>query len=400
MNSAVFIPALASVVAIVIGGFLGHLLARSRPWAGIVAISRNEAELVSVPAEFMAVYTGRSVQEVGADRLTLKKLYEIRKDASDNAEGAKRALEACNAAIARFEATGLSQDEKKEAIYSFIGNSSIWSNLNHLMRFGRIPLPDKLDDDIRAAEPLVQVEDATTSPGNQAVVVYGKTGKNLLVPGSGPYGDVALERLRKVGNIIQYFHQPWIGRVARAIAEEIESDLKRYLRLREGVDDLIQERNLVIRVHVTNVGARPEHIGSHGLLLLSSGGRPVKPIVVAVKDARLYEPGLEQLDHTVAVAEAMAVKQGASVPERVSPIGATAQFSVVSPGTVVQLELHTIEPIEDRAVIQALQDGMLGTRVVLERVGRRWGKWLRTDVLVLGESLSAQKRELLIKSAS
>ncbi|MFH1893982.1 MAG: hypothetical protein ABIK83_15020 [Candidatus Zixiibacteriota bacterium] len=395
MPSANAIPIVGAVVAAMIGVLLGYWLRRSKPWAGIVSITRNDTDLVVVPIEFTAVYARRSAGEVQIQRLPLRRLVKINEDSKTNSDGAKRALELFREARGKLENDACDQETKRKALRSLLGDDAIFGNISYLCRGGQFALPA----DVEAAgdtTSLIQAEDCTADESNdKAYVFYVDHGRAVLRPGDGPVGQQQLARIRTFGQVIQHLVQPHFSQLLDAVEREISEDLQRYVELRDRSSELIKGRNLIVRVQVTNTGGSSEHFSAHALLQLRGGGRSLSPVIATIRSSRLHEPGYEDVQHMVGVIDGIAAKQGVEAPTERSGARSTPQFVVVKPGDTIEIDLHTSGLSQQESAITALEQGMLGARVILERLTKKRFKWLKTDWTVLGETISEDKKNEL-----
>lgn len=390
-----------AIIAAVLGAFFGSWLRRSRLWAGIVAISRDDSDYVLIPSELVATYLRRPVEHSQPDRVSLRRLRKMHEDSKSSAEVARRALDRFREAKAKLDDRNVDSETKGTTLRAILGDSSIFSNISFVCRAGLLAFPTPLRVSGEASS-VVQAEDCTTGEsGEKAYVFYvGQGAKVVLRPGPGPVGQQMVTRIRNIGLVIEHKLEPHFSHLMDAVEQEISGDLQRFLELRDRTADLIKSRNLVVRVHVTNTGGTPEHLGSHALLQLRGGGRSLRPVLASVRANRLHEAGLQDVQHMLEVIDGIAEKQGVETPGERKTAKGEIQFVTVKPGDTVEVDLYTEGLVEQEHVISALEQGMLGACVVLERMGRRWRRWLRTDWMVLGETISEQKKRELEELAT
>jgi hypothetical protein len=396
MSLVDILAVIGAVVAAVVGAFFGSWLRRSHPWAGIITISRDDSDLVAVPADLVATFLRRPLEQVQSQRMPLRRLRQLHEEAKTSADVAGRVLDRFRDARTKIEDRRADVDTKSRMMRAILGDSSIFSNISYVCRTGQLALPASVQVPDGSAR-LVQAEDCTSDASSEkAYVFYVDQGaKAVLRPGDGPVGQQMLMRIRNIGLVIEYQLEPHFSLLMSAVEREINADLRRFAEIRDRTADLIKSRSLVVRVHVTNTGGTPEHLGAHALLQLRGGGRPLQPVIATVRASRLHEAGFEDVQHMIDVVEGLAAKQGVEAPgERKTAKGGT-QYVVVKPGDTVEVDLYTEGLVDQEHVISALEQGMLGARVILERMGRRWNRWLSTDWMVLGEAINEQKeREL------
>jgi len=293
-----------------------------------------------------------------------------------------------------------SETQKREALKSFLKNDIIIQVLSAITRRGLLALPDHLDIDPNA-KPLLLGDDLTKPEMEEkGFLLYAEDERVFLRAGPGTVGREILKRFKVLGEVFQYFVDQYIPVVLEGLKVHIQKDLQSVLEIKERLGDTIKSRKLVVRAQIANLGGSPEQIEPFGVLKLSSGGKPVEAVLVAVRDFRVYEAGMESVPRMVQLVEGMANKAGVESARTAPDDESGPGYIVAKPGDIVQVELTTLTPIEDSSVLDALEAGMLGCKLILRRANRGVRKWLVSNSIVLGEAVNQERENELRRIAS
>ena len=105
---------------------------------------------------------------------------------------------------------------------------------------------------------------------------------------------------------------------------------------------------------------------------------------------------MDDLVRMMDIVEGFAKKQGVQPARTPSAYKAMPEYVVVKPGTLVSVELATIDLIEDDNLVTALENGMLSCQLILRRSGKKFMGTIKSKDLIMGTGLSKEKRNELI----
>ena len=388
---AKIIPVIAAILGTIFGVILKRWYDRSRPWVGLPSIQRDDRYLVELSRDVFELLS-RFV-DLESQRVPLLELVQAFERLGETISSIKATIEV----IDTFRAK--TTNRNPEDLVTLLEDTNFWSQLNRLNRMFALPLPQEPIGG--QGEPLLETEDFTQGNSEErSFLIETRNRRLLLIPGEGPISERALSNTRTLGQVLRYWVEPFCSQIVARVEQKLQSDLHISLELREQLTDLIATRRLLINARIVNLGAAPEHIRPYGALKLASAGREIEPIPVAIDSFQAYEPGLEEMGRMMDLVEGIADKQGVRLARTSRRDSTIPEHVVVRPGDVVALELVTEDPVNDDAVVEALQKGMLSAQLVLERVGPRWRKWLHTKPLIIGMTQNATDRARLLRKAS
>ncbi len=386
-----------AVVAATLGALVTHWLKSSKPWLGIIAISRDDRQLVTVSTELQNLTQDCNwLKGIERSEVPLRTLVDLKEKIQELLHGLKSSLKLAEDFEESLRSDDLPNNELRTSLVTFLADEMVLSSLLGMFRRQTLPLPEESSLQL-PEQPLLEGNDLTKEGHNEKLyVVDVDDGKILIRPGTVYAGQAALSRTRALGHILQYGLQDHLRAIVSAVAKDSQADFQRCLEIKERLADTIQARRLMVRAQITNMGGSPEHLEPFGILRVHTTGKPVAPIIVSVQKAEIYEPGFDMIPSMLDLMEGMARKQGVQ-SARIAP-GQKDEpiYVVVKPGDVVECELSTIEPVEDAEIFAALQNGMLSCELVLRRSGRKRRKWVTSARQILGFQISSEKREELL----
>jgi len=396
--SSVLWPSLAALVAATVAAFLTAWLRRSRPWAAITSIHRDDTQLVPVPNDLVtAINTNPWFPISLSEESPLRRIMAIGQKATSSIEGCKRI-------IASVDATGetlhKSRDQHAVAgqLTKLLANGTFRSVMELMNQGDRLPIPENLEVP-ETQRPVLATEEVVTDEGTtKALLFLDASGKRYPIELG--LTRQTIERTKKLGSILQFALDPHLSNILATIRTAMQADLQVLLEIRERVDDLIRSRRLVVRAQITNLGGTPENIEPYGLLRLRSAGKRIEPMIVAVHDYRTYEAGMEDLPRMMQFLEGLAEKQDIEIPQASQKERGVPQYLVIRPGDIVQADLVTLEPVEDEAIIEGLENGILSCQLMLRRSGRTVATWVSSKPQVLGLSLNPERRAELLQKGT
>jgi len=397
----ILITSISAVVAAILGVLLTVWVKRSKPWLGVTSINRDDRHLVPVGEQLrLLVNNCRWVHSGIREHTPLQRLVEVYNDAEWGIDCCKDSLDKIGRFAKAIEEGFGSETQKREALKSFLKNDIIIQVLSAITRRGLLALPDHLDIDPNA-KPLLLGDDLTKPEMEEkGFLLYAEDERVFLRAGPGTVGREILKRFKVLGEVFQYFVDQYIPVVLEGLKVHIQKDLQSVLEIKERLGDTIKSRKLVVRAQIANLGGSPEQIEPFGVLKLSSGGKPVEAVLVAVRDFRVYEAGMESVPRMVQLVEGMANKAGVESARTAPDDESGPGYIVAKPGDIVQVELTTLTPIEDSSVLDALEAGMLGCKLILRRANRGVRKWLVSNSIVLGEAVNQERENELRRIAS
>ncbi len=387
-----------AILAAFVGALLTIWLKRGRPWLGIKSVDRDDRHLVPIPAGVKDLVNRQSrwVGRLQGDNAPLYRFKDTFDRAQQAADLCKVPLDSTRRLRDQVKAGFSSQTAKKAAIGEFLSDSVAVQVLSGMAIRGMLPVPERIELP-DATEPLLLGDDMTTVDGEEkGFLIYSGSNNVFLRAGGGTIGFQILKRFRTLGHILQYGVETPLASVLEALDSELQTDLQALLEIKERLADVVKSRALIIRAEMFNYGATPVHIDPFGVLKVNSGGKAIKPFLVTVQDFRVYEPGAEELPRLMQLIEGLSDKIGVSSARTPSDRRDSPEYVVLPPGSIVNVELATMGTVEDESVVDALRAGMLSCQLILKRPNKLFWKWVRSDVLILGEALNEEKREGLM----
>lgn len=382
------------------GVIIAYFLHKSRPWLGIVSVLRDDHQLVPISDEFRKL-VGKChwLDLYRQSEAPLSKLIATGDAINDLLPRLKSALRIAEDLEAKLLTEETTPQEFRTSFGAFMASSISINCLLGKFRRQDLPVPDETQIS-EQTQPILQGEDFTDGTTEDKVYVL-KTGTTriLVHPGTQFIGQSALARTRTLGRILHYGMRSPLLPIVTAVRNELQSDFKTMLEIKERMNDIVQARRLIVRAQITNTGATPEHLEPFGVLKIHTTGRPVDPIIVSVQKAETYEPGADVVPHMMAILEGLAEKQEVQIPSSVTNYDQGPQYVVVKPGDVVACELCTIDTIDNPEIVSALQNGMLSCELLMRRSSKRLRKWLVSDRQILGYTINQEKRNELLQKA-
>lgn len=398
MTDPVVWGSLAAIAAAAVGALVTFWLQRSKPWVAITSIHRDDSQLVEVPEDVISAVNGSPWFNVQLhEEVPLRRVIRVERRASWAIGCCKEIIAAIDGVTSEVR-SGADRLTVASKLASLVGMGTFRAVVESLNDGGRLSYPSELEvPDTQQA--FFKSEEILSDKGHtKAVLLLDGSGKRYAIEAGRTRETI--ERTKKLGVILQFGLEPGLSDVLATVRETLQGELQSALEVRERVQDLIRTRRLIVRSQVTNTGGAPENIEPFGVLRLRGAGRKIDPMILAVRESRVYEPGMDELPRMIQAIEAMAQKQqveiaGSSQTERGVP-----EYVVVKPGNIVQVDLVTLEPVADEQVAAALDGGMLSCELVLRRAGRRLTRWVVSGRQVLGDSLNDSRRAALLKKGA
>ena len=389
-NPAVVIPAAAAILASLLTVFISRWHSRSRPWVGISSIQRDDRFLVQLPDEVVGLLS--STMDIDSRNVPLKTLLRVSDSVTESIPVIKATIEHVD------DYQKNAKNRQRKDLIALLENSIFWRQLNSLNRRSYLPLPQTIDEN--ETKPLLESADFTESNTEEPTILIETNNKRLLlVAGSGMLSNKAISNTKALGHVIKNWIEPYFSQIVEIVKQEVQNDLHQYLELKDRLKDLIMTRRLLINARIVNLGGEPEHISPFGMLNLHSAGRKIDPIPIVIDSFKTYEPGMDEMDRMISLIEGLADKQGVKSARLSKRDSTTPEYVVVRPGDVIAIELITEHPVNDNAVVDALQKGMLSAELLLERKNKKIKKWIFTKPLIVGTMQNESDRTILLNAA-
>lgn len=402
MDINIILTATFTIIAAIIGALLSRWFLRSKIWLNITSIDQDDTVLIDLSPEIIKLsHTShyRTVQLSGS-QVPLHEVISTYTNSSVVLKLLKESLDKLNDFDKKLDNKTVGQEDKIKDLTELFSDNLINQILEGKISNGTLPLPDKLDIDV-STMPLV-VSEEFTKPENQTkgLIVYGKQNSFSIRLGDGLIGNVVLNRTRIFNQIIQYFVEPYIKKVINTIIEEIKSDIHIIYDLNEKLKELLHSQRLKVKVKISNTGGTPVNISPFSILKINSGGKAINPILISAQNYRSYEAGVEDLPRMMQIMEGMAKKQGVKSIRTPSTEKHIPEYIVIKPGDLVDVELISIDPIEDRSIITALESGILSSQVIMKRADSVLNKVIKSEYQTMGLKINPDTRKDLLKLAN
>ena len=390
------IPSVSAIIAAILGVFLSTWFLRSKLWVSISSVERDDTILVNIPEKTMELVQ-RCYYNVGITKMQIP-LHELI-SAHKQTAGLIGSIEDSIKILNSFNRNLISTDDKEKYTSSLLSNYLIRMRIGNELLAGSLPLPNILELDNEKENTPVILSDDFTDPENEnkGIVFYIKNGSYSINFGNNFIGNIVKGRIKTLNKIIQYFMNPYLNDIIEFIRKELQNDLDLIDEIQQNISNLIHSRKLKVNVKISNIGGKPANIDPYGILKIRSIGEPVKPIIVIIQDYHVYEPGSTEFPKMMEVIEGLAKNQGISTTRTPSTMKSIPEYIVVKPGDLIDVELVTMNPIDDDSIIASLEAGYLPCQIILKRVDRKYLTYFKSKEQTMGYKVSDKKMKELEK---